>query len=181
MKKRATEKMKKLPVRFRMMGKGVYTAQARALARLMVATGTAEEKVGVVLKEIGRNLGVEVGREMSKRTVGRAVLEGGIAGDIQLAYEMVQHPELSYSSDSTSHKHIEFDSRTIALEVADYLNDDAPHEWRLRTLGVAMTKYLTRAHLRSGRSFNSFPKPLHTGYWEPVGIMQRTKSELMKY
>jgi hypothetical protein len=45
-------------------------------------------------------------------------------------------PEITYSSDSTSHKHIEYESRTIALKVIDYSNPDAPPIWKLRTLGI---------------------------------------------
>ena len=44
--------------------------------------------------------------------------------------------DLTYSSDSTSHKHIEYECRTIALQVIDYSNPDAKPEWKLRTLGV---------------------------------------------
>lgn len=44
--------------------------------------------------------------------------------------------EITYSSDSTSHKHIEFESRTIALKVVDYLNPNEEPKWTMRTLGV---------------------------------------------
>ncbi len=44
--------------------------------------------------------------------------------------------EITFSSDSTSHKHIEYESRTIALQVVNYNNPDAKPEWKLRTLGV---------------------------------------------
>ena len=39
--------------------------------------------------------------------------------------------DLTYSSDSTSHKHIEYECRTIALQVIDYSNPDAKPEWKL--------------------------------------------------
>ena len=41
-----------------------------------------------------------------------------------------------YSSDSTSHKHIEYECQTIALQVIDYSNPDVKPEWKLRTLGI---------------------------------------------
>ncbi|EDR08997.1 uncharacterized protein LACBIDRAFT_296659 [Laccaria bicolor S238N-H82] len=44
--------------------------------------------------------------------------------------------KITYSSDSTSHKHIEFESRTIALKVVDYLNPTKEPKWTMRTLGV---------------------------------------------
>ncbi|TFK58365.1 hypothetical protein BDN72DRAFT_782188 [Pluteus cervinus] len=124
------------PVLFRLMHKGIYTAQARGLARLLVSSGVAEKRVGAALKEIGNRLGVPVDRLMSKRTVGRTSVEAGVAGDIQLAYDMVSTDKLSFSSDATSHKHIEYESRAIALQVVDYENPDVPRQWKLRTLGV---------------------------------------------
>lgn len=48
----------------------------------MLLVGTAETKVGEVLKEIGNAIGIQVDQTMSQRTVQRAVLEGGIAADI---------------------------------------------------------------------------------------------------
>jgi hypothetical protein len=44
--------------------------------------------------------------------------------------------EIAYSSDSTSHKHIEYESRTIAIRVVDYTMPDAEPTWKLRTLGI---------------------------------------------
>ncbi|KAF8074877.1 hypothetical protein FPV67DRAFT_603049 [Lyophyllum atratum] len=73
---------------FQLMQRGMYTAQARKMARYMVSTGTSEAKVGDALREIGELLGVHIERTMSQRTVQRAVLEGGVAADIQLGYEM---------------------------------------------------------------------------------------------
>ncbi|KAF8993917.1 hypothetical protein BDQ17DRAFT_1431414 [Cyathus striatus] len=74
------------------------------------------------IQEIGNVLGIEVKDRMSKRTV----LEGGVAADIQLAYEMVLADKLTYSSDSTSHRHIEYEACHIAIEVVDYLKPNAP-------------------------------------------------------
>ncbi len=44
--------------------------------------------------------------------------------------------DITYSSDSTSHKHIEYECRTIALTVVDYANPHAEPTWKSRTLGV---------------------------------------------
>jgi len=90
LKKRANDKAKMCPTLFKMTYKGVYTAQARSLAQMMVMTGTAEAKVGGALQEIGRILGIKIKRKMSKHTVQRTVLESGVAADIQLAYEMAK-------------------------------------------------------------------------------------------
>ena len=73
---------------FQLVKKGVYTQQARALARYLVSTGTAEKKIGAAIKTVGMAFGVNIKRTMSARTVKRTVLEGGVAADIQLAYEI---------------------------------------------------------------------------------------------
>jgi len=39
--------------------------------------------------------------------------------------------EITYSSNSTSHKHIEYECHTIALKVVDYSDPDATPEWTL--------------------------------------------------
>jgi len=44
--------------------------------------------------------------------------------------------DITYSCDCTSHKHIEYECRTIALQVVDYSNPDAEPQWKLRTLGI---------------------------------------------
>lgn len=44
--------------------------------------------------------------------------------------------EITYSSDSTSHRHIEYESRTIAIRVIDYTKPDATPEWKSRSLGI---------------------------------------------
>jgi hypothetical protein len=41
-----------------------------------------------------------------------------------------------YSSDSTLHKHIKYESRTIAIRVVDYTMPDTEPTWKLRTLGI---------------------------------------------
>lgn len=73
-----------------LMRKGAYTVQARAMARYLVKTGTAEKHVGHAIKHLGGMLGIEVNHVMSKRTVQRAILEEGVASDIQLGFEMAK-------------------------------------------------------------------------------------------
>lgn len=74
---------------FHLRHKGVYTSEARSIARQLVASGTAEKHVGTAIQEIGKLMGVEVKEKMSRRTAGRTVLEQGVAADIQLGYDMV--------------------------------------------------------------------------------------------
>jgi hypothetical protein len=74
----------------RLTKRGVYTMQARSLARVMADSGCARGKVGPLLERIGEIFGVRVNRSMSRRTVGRAIEEGGIAARVQAIYELSQ-------------------------------------------------------------------------------------------
>ncbi|RXW23522.1 hypothetical protein EST38_g2358 [Candolleomyces aberdarensis] len=109
-----------------------YSAKARELAREIVQYGMPAEKAGEAIQGIGKVLGVTVHEKMSAATVRRAEIEGGVIGDLQLAYEMANSPVITYSSDSTSHKRIEYESRTVAVRVTGEKGD----EWKQRTLGV---------------------------------------------
>jgi len=88
LKQKVKQMAHKRPERFRLMKKGKYTGEARSLARLMVAAGAAEAKVGTAIISIGNVLGVTVDRQMNKRSVQRFILEQGIAADVQLVYEI---------------------------------------------------------------------------------------------
>ncbi|KAJ2970264.1 hypothetical protein NUW54_g12767 [Trametes sanguinea] len=68
--------------------KGVYTPQARSLARALVRAGCAQDRVGMVIQLVAGALGVAVKAKMSTHTVRRAVIEGGIASDIQVGFEL---------------------------------------------------------------------------------------------
>ncbi|EAU83795.2 hypothetical protein CC1G_07530 [Coprinopsis cinerea okayama7 len=134
--RKLTELVKSKPSVFNMVKRGVYTKQARSLARYLASTGTAEAKVGKTIKRIAEAMGLQVDRVMSKHTVQRSILEAGVAADIQMAFEMAKACKLCYSSDSTSHKHIEYESRFIALQVVDYERPDQEPQWVLRSLGI---------------------------------------------
>ncbi|CAA7269206.1 unnamed protein product [Cyclocybe aegerita] len=158
LKKRLNETHKKPPSAFKMTYKGRYTWKAHLIACLMVSSGTAEKHVGGTLQEIGHILSVEVPKAMRKCTVHRAILEKGVAADIQLVYEILKAGHtysITYSSDSMSHKHIEYECHTIALKVVDYSNPNAKPIWKLRTLGVG-TSELTEV-------FNNSPLTQHEG------------------
>ena len=108
------------PIMARIMVKGVYTAQIRALARSLVQAGCSTKKVGPILQAIGKTFGLAIPKVMSARTASRCVLEGLVAADIQLGYEMSQANSLTISQDSTSNRHVNYESHHIALRVPDY-------------------------------------------------------------
>jgi hypothetical protein len=75
---------------FKLVHKGVYGPQARALARTLVAAKCSQEYVGSVILAVCRAAGVAVQGKMSRCTVSRAILEGGVAAQIQAGHELAQ-------------------------------------------------------------------------------------------
>ena len=88
--KRAKHNSDKENRTYRLFHKGTYKPQARQLARMLVAAGCSKEYVGSVIQMICKKAGVTVQGKMSRRTVSRAILEGGIAAQIQIGHELTQ-------------------------------------------------------------------------------------------
>ena len=88
--KRAKHNSDKENQTYRLLHKGTYKPQARELARRLVTAGCSKEYVGSVIQMICKKAGVTVQGKMSRRTVSRAILEGGIAAQIQLGHELTQ-------------------------------------------------------------------------------------------
>ncbi|KAJ7289904.1 hypothetical protein C8J57DRAFT_1046809 [Mycena rebaudengoi] len=83
----------------RLVASGVYTADARAMARMLVKAGCSQGKVGEVVRYVAKKAGLDVKGNMSRWTVQRALMEGGVAARIQLGFEMSQADD---SGDATS-------------------------------------------------------------------------------
>ena len=75
---------------YKLLHKGVYSPQARELARTLVSAGCSREYVDNVIRAVCKNAGVTVQGKMSRRTVSRAILEGGVAAKIQIGHELAQ-------------------------------------------------------------------------------------------
>ncbi|KAK7029341.1 hypothetical protein R3P38DRAFT_2403834, partial [Favolaschia claudopus] len=119
-----------------------YKVELRAIARVLVASGCKEGKVGELIQDIANIFGVDLDRAMSRRTVRRAVLEGLVASQVQLGVEMHYTNDITMSSDSTSRRHLDYQSHHIHMRVpvmhADgsvTLTDDP----RIRFTGIKST------------------------------------------
>ncbi|KAL1684102.1 hypothetical protein EV122DRAFT_200418 [Schizophyllum commune] len=142
----------------RVYDKGAYTEQARVLIRELIRAGCSEKKAGSLIVEFGRLLGV---RELARlhipsaRSTQRFVAEGGVAADVQtglmvalnkgkfatlkvLAPKLTGCQEITSSSDSTSFRHQNLESRFLALKP---INEDGElsDEAVLHALGVGAT------------------------------------------
>ncbi|KAF8148860.1 hypothetical protein B0H34DRAFT_802746 [Crassisporium funariophilum] len=118
--KRAIRKARLCPCIVKLTRRGAYTPEARALTQIIVKAGCSQGQVGGVIQRIGKVLGIMIKNPMSRRTVSRAILEGGIAAKMQLGYEMSRTKSLTISADSTSHRKINYKARHIALQTPDY-------------------------------------------------------------
>jgi hypothetical protein len=85
---RSVDQAKKKWSLCRLKEKGIYTVHARKLARVMADSGCARGKVGPLLERIGQIFGIQVVGSMDRRTVGRAIEEGGVAARMQAIYEL---------------------------------------------------------------------------------------------
>ncbi|THV08108.1 hypothetical protein K435DRAFT_641387, partial [Dendrothele bispora CBS 962.96] len=114
---------------------GVYCKQARSLARAMTAAGCSRQKVGQLMRLMARTFGIELKFSMSRRTVSRAILEGGVAAKLQVAYEVL-HTDgkrqaqgislylnftgMTISQDSTSNRKQNYESHHFTPKAPDY-------------------------------------------------------------
>ncbi|KIJ10714.1 hypothetical protein PAXINDRAFT_85617 [Paxillus involutus ATCC 200175] len=96
--------------------KSAYSMQFRSITCSLVLAGCARKEVGPIIRSIAATFGVCVPKCMSGQTVGRIMLEGGLASQIQIAHEMVMSDSITFSSDSTSHRHIDYTSRHVAMK-----------------------------------------------------------------
>ena len=117
---------------------GPYHPKAHELARALTAAGCSQKFVSTVIQTVCQHAGVTVQGQMSRRTVKRAIEEGGIMAEIQLAHELIHtkgnfsilylsifakmtlNLAFTASIDGTSNKNCNFDSRHIAFENPSY-------------------------------------------------------------
>jgi hypothetical protein len=88
--KRAKDSANKENKTYKLLHKGAYSPQARELARMLVLAGCSRGYVSNVIHAVCKSAGVAVKGSMSRRTVSRAILEGGIAAKIQIGHELAQ-------------------------------------------------------------------------------------------
>lgn len=77
------QKMAGLHPAFKTKSKGIYSACLRSLSRRLVMSGVSTSQVPEVMQMCAQAFGIEPGNIPSPRSIGRFVLEGGIAAKIQ--------------------------------------------------------------------------------------------------
>jgi len=89
-----------------------------------------------VIQAVCQSAGITVKGKMSRRTVSRSILEGGIAAKIQLGYEVTQAKGFTGSGDGTSNKHINYEGKHINVAVPSYSSADNTLHHRNRLIGI---------------------------------------------
>jgi hypothetical protein len=112
----------------KLLHKGIYSPQARQLARELVAAGCSQDYVGRVIQTVCGAAGVTVKDHMSRRTVARSILEGQVAAQIQIGHELAQTKGFTASGDGTSNKHIPYDARHIHINSGSEVGSDPKHQ-----------------------------------------------------
>ncbi|KAJ7080892.1 hypothetical protein B0H15DRAFT_953240 [Mycena belliarum] len=140
---RAVDRAWKKPLVRRITQRGIFTVEARKIARTMAAAGCSRGSIGPLLRRVAEIFGIKVDREMSRRTAGRVILEGGVATKMQVQFELARNPGITISADSTSNCGINFESAHIACRVPDYASGsthvDPKSQPKLRLTGVHST------------------------------------------
>ncbi|KAF8880977.1 hypothetical protein BD779DRAFT_1445829 [Infundibulicybe gibba] len=99
---------------------GLIKESMRTMSRELVKLGVPVKNVSEAVHSVADGLSIAVTGDISTRSVGRLTLEGGIAAKLQLVHEIENAASLTLSGDGTTHKHINYESRHIALQVPDY-------------------------------------------------------------
>src|SRR6266571_4378126 len=124
-----------------LMNKGVFTEETRNVVRLLVRAGCSQNYINEVISAVLHSAGINTIGTVSRPSVARILCEGYFAAQIQLGYEMQNAKSMTFSTDDTSHRSINYNSRHIHLLAEDYTsssNTDAKKQ-ATRFLGIQST------------------------------------------
>jgi hypothetical protein len=119
-----------------LLHKGIYTQETRNLIHLLVKSGCSKEYVSTVITAILKSAGITTKGSISRRTVSRILMEGYVASQIQLGFEMADAEALTGSGDGTSHRNVQYYSRHINLKASDYESSGRAKQHVTRFLGI---------------------------------------------
>lgn len=119
-----------------LLHKGVYTEDTLNLIHLLVKAGCSKEYVSDVIFAVLKSAGITTIRTISRRTVSPVLIEGYIAAQVQLGFEMLDGESMIFSADGTSHKNINFNSRHMNLKTEDYATGDGSRNQVTRSFGI---------------------------------------------
>ncbi|KAJ7448747.1 hypothetical protein FB451DRAFT_1053734 [Mycena latifolia] len=151
---------------------GAYTAESKALARIVEKAGCSQGKVGRVIQAVAKAAGIVVKGTMSRRTVQRALIEGGIAARIQLGHEMAQADGITLSTDATSLRGENYESGFVMI------NKGPTHQMRLFSL-TSTTSHTSESQLENIKSQISLISELYQR--SPLGRRSHLNFEISDF
>ncbi|KAJ7067552.1 hypothetical protein C8F01DRAFT_980134 [Mycena amicta] len=103
----------------------MYGASARRLFRRLDAAGVSSKRMSDVLSVVLQELGIKMKRKPSARLVRRVVKEGGFLSKVKLGRELAAAKFYGLSSDGTTMRNVNYESRHLTLPIPDYTNPKA--------------------------------------------------------
>ncbi|KAF8193696.1 hypothetical protein BJ912DRAFT_1091697 [Pholiota molesta] len=123
-KQKATKEWKRRE-RFHLKSdKGVVTDATRALIRDLVKIGLSVSHVSAAIKSVAHLLDVEVEGNVGIRSIGRIILEGGIASQMQIVEEVKHTRNVTISGDGTSLRNLNYESKHLNFKTTLYHDED---------------------------------------------------------
>jgi hypothetical protein len=119
-----------------LLHKGIYTQETRNLIHLLVKSGCSKEYVSTVITAILKSAGITTKGFISRWTVLRILMEGYVASQIQLGFEMADAEALTGSGDGTSHWNVQYYSQHINLKASDYESSGRAKQHVTHFLGI---------------------------------------------
>ena len=87
---KALEKVKAIPNERHLNHKGIVQEECREMIRDLQTLNVPVEKLNEVVHIVGKGFGLKVMDNVSARTIGRVMREGGVAAEMQIAHEIEQ-------------------------------------------------------------------------------------------
>ncbi|KAJ7093409.1 hypothetical protein B0H15DRAFT_905275 [Mycena belliarum] len=117
--------------------RGVISQAIRVCVQDLVAANVPVDNVSAIISAVAEALNVDLAGSLSARSVARIVKEGGVASQLQLASEIKGTQSMTISGDGTSHRHLQFESRHMMLDVPTYTTNDGDSRTKAnRFLGI---------------------------------------------
>ncbi|KAJ7049315.1 hypothetical protein C8F01DRAFT_1093502 [Mycena amicta] len=127
---KATQKALKEMQNWKTKDGTMYCGRMRRLIRQLDAAGVACKHIPHVLSLMLPEFGVKAKRLPSPRTIRRIVKEGGFLSKVKLGRELAMAKAYGLSSDGTTFRSVNYESRHITLPIPDYKNPNAKPVFR---------------------------------------------------
>ncbi|KAF7303520.1 hypothetical protein MIND_00581200 [Mycena indigotica] len=110
--------------------------EIRSIMRILISCGCKQGWVGEVVQSVAAVFGINLDRALSRRTVGRILLESLVMGRMQMGFELQQNQDVTMSSDSTSRRKLNYQAHHLHMKAAlgtdgegNIVFSDKPVKW----------------------------------------------------